>query len=674
MRREFLCVLLLLLGIAACDRASERKPLTGPHEPSEKVVNQKAMERRRQRFERYDGYLRAKIDKFPGVGASAGALDAALARARPPVLAALGIPAVAPVTTVKKVWEKRLPHARVEAWRVSGPGDAADLPALLWLPPDSKPKSVVVLANGTGQNKHDFLSQLSCAAFVSAGAACISWDPLGEGERSHTPETRAREFLNDDMMAISTDIGRPLLGIQVSEIRRLISAVRADTRTGKLPLAVAGYSLGGWTALLTGLVDDRVDVLVAASTLVVPSQVPGLAAGGWRIPGLTRAIKLEEMLALNAHAHPTLWINGGKDNTFAPDETRRLELLSELASKARALLPAEQFARLQDVVVKRGPHLPYYLSPPGLKFLGEQGILPRAQEAGLLSREPEPLGLRLAEIARTTELKWWPRDLIEIPFAPAGLPLVPAKELFAGDGPYPLITEWMNARMLELRKKRQLPAAREARAEKVRRLLDADFDSLIDPARWKALDEIRWEDSWTGLRARWESGTGTGLLVYFPHARTLIDTVVPDEVRARAAKLLLVEPLSYSDNEAAAETTATGQTLAALLSLLKTQDFAAFESFEVYDGTGTLGAPLALIDARVAALELPVRPLTTVAPTRFQFEGHVPGFTSVHSLETILGALAPLPLRVAEGALLEEEREALVKSYAGSPDNLIFVP
>lgn len=674
MRRELLCVLLLLLGLAACDSASERKPLSGPREPSEASVAKKSMERRQQRFERYDAYLRAKIAEFPGAGASPGTLDAALGRSRPPVLAALGIQAPVPTVKVKKVWEKRLPHARVEAWRVSGPGDALDLPALLWLPPDSTPKSVVVLANGTGQNKHDFLSQLSCAAFVSAGAACIGWDTLGEGERSHTPEIRAREFLNDDVMAISADVGRPLLGVQVSDIRRLISAARADARTGKLPLAVAGYSLGGWTALLTGLLDERVDVLVAASTLVVPAEVPGLAAGGWRVPGLSRAIRLDELLALNAHAHPTLWINGGKDNTFVPDETRRRALLSEMATMARALLPAEEFARLQDVVVRQGPHLPYYLSPPALKYLAEQGILPRAQDSGLLSREPQPLGARLADLAKTTELKWWPRDLIEVPFAPAGLPLVAAKELFAGDGPYPQISEWMTRQVLEARRKAPFPATREARADLVRRLLDPNFEALVEPARWKPLEENRWEDSWTGLRARRESGSGSGLLIYFPRVRTLIEAQVPEEIRARAATLLLVEPLSYSDNEAAAETTATGQTLAALLALLKMQDFAAFDSFEVYDGTGTLGAPLALIDARVAALELPVRPMTTVAPTRFQFEGHVPGLTSVQSLETILGALAPLPLRVAQGAMLEEERAALAKSYAGAPDKLTFVP
>lgn len=667
--RQLICALLVVLALTGCDK-HERKPLTSPSERSEQGLEERAARRRMKLFERYDTYLRKRIAEQPGLGLSAGEPGEGRDKARKPVLKALGISATTPAASVEKIRNQRFKHARIEVWRVSGAG-IPDVPALLWLPADSRPRAAIVLANGTGQNKHDFISQLSCSAYVAAGAACVSWDPLGEGERSADPMTRGRELLNDDLLAISADIGRPYLGEQVQEIRRLISALKADERTGDLPLAVAGYSLGGWTGLLTGLVDDRIDALVAASTLVIPEQIPGLAAGGWRIPRLHEVFTLDELLAMNAWHHPMLWINGGKDASFIPDERRRVQVMEETAQSAEALL-GDREGRLSYVLVPDGPHLPYYIVPPALSFLGVQQVLPRLEKSGLATRPLQPMTERLPAVGATTELKWWPRELIETPFAPKDLPLVPAKKLLAGDGPYPQMPDWVAPQIAGARAASQLPRTRAELGAALRPMLAPRLDSLTTPNRWKRPAKNQWEDSLVGLQARVESGSGGGLMVYFPRARTLLDTRIPDSLSERAGRILLFEPLSYSDNEVVAGTTATGQTLAALLALLKTPDFQSIESYEIVDGTGTLGAPLALIDARVSALDLPTRPLTTIAPTRFHFEGHVPGFTSVLQPADVLAALAPLPLRIREGVLLDEEKERLGEAYREAPEKLTF--
>lgn len=669
--RQLIRALLVVLALTGCDKP-ERKPLTSPSERSEQGLEERAARRRMKLFERYDTYLRKRIAEQPGLGLSAGELGDGRDKARKPVLKALGIPATTPAASVEKIRNQRLKHARIEVWRVSG-GGIPDVPALLWLPADSRPRAAIVLANGTGQNKHDFISQLSCSAYVTAGAACVSWDPLGEGERSADPITRGRELLNDDLLAISADIGRPYLGEQVQEIRRLISALKADERTGSLPLAVAGYSLGGWTGLLTGLVDDRIDALVAASTLVIPEQIPGLAAGGWRIPRLHEVFTLDELLAMNAWHHPMLWINGGKDASFIPDKRRRVQVMEETAQSAKALL-GDREGRLSYVLVPDGPHLPYYIVPPALSFLGVHQALPRLEQSGLATRPLQPMTERLPAVAATTELKWWPRELIETPFAPKDLPLVPAKKLLAGDGPYPQIRDWIGREIGHARENARLPAGREELGRLLRGMLDRRFDTLTTRKRWNKAGESQWEDQLVGLTARLEKGAGEGLAVYFPRSRTLIDASLPASVPERAGSILIFEPLSYSDNEVVAGTTATGQTLAALLALLDTPRFESIESYEVVDGTGTLGAPLALIDARVSALDLPTRPLTTIAPTRFQFEGHVPGFTSVLQPADVLAALAPLPLRIREGVLLDEEKERLGEAYREAPEKLTFYP
>lgn len=632
-------------------------------------------------FATWDLHLRRRLASFEGLGlgdrrippekllAARGALQKRLA-------GALAFSQTSPRVSGERLWQVEHSGLRIEGWRLRDADGAPAIPALLYSSLRQAPASVVILVPDVGQNKHDFLSQTACSLYAHGGAACLAFDPPGEGQRSPDPARPGKGLLRNDAIARATDIGRPVLGTWVGDVRRGISFFENFRETAHLPVAVAGHGFGGWIALLTAAMDDRVSAAVSASIVPFPQEVTGSKGDGWRVPGIFPHFKLHELLAAAALGRSVLWTNSDADATYIENPILRVGVVGQIGSEAQALLGRRrQFLHTQ--VVSGSPHLPLQLSLPGIEFLAGKGLLPNVDRSRMREAQLQPLSAQLDQLKETTDPDAWPPEYLTFAYVPAPVELLPFEKLLV-EGDYLNLEQWLER--AEKAAGMAAPIADGAFGAWLKGRLEPRFEELAAKDRWIEIAEQDgariFEDRETGLRARLITGSGSGFTLYLPRSRVLSgygDRLLDyrrEELLAGASRVLLSESLSYSDNEAAIGTTASGATIAALLALIDQLLPQASDNYRVVGEVDDVALYLALIDDRVSDVELASRALVEMARTGAHREGHVPGVTGVVDRMALVERLAPRSVTLYRSIEGPKAPEKLRQAWKSAPENL----
>src|SRR5690606_24115317 len=99
------------------------------------------------------------------------------------------------------------------------------VPAILYLP-EPRPAGkipAIIIVNGHGGDKYSWYAYYAGMMYAKAGAAVLTYDPIGEGERNirHQSGTRAHDVLQDP-----PELGRRMGGLMMTEVMQAVSFLK----------------------------------------------------------------------------------------------------------------------------------------------------------------------------------------------------------------------------------------------------------------------------------------------------------------------------------------------------------------------------------------------------------------------------------------------------------------
>ena len=136
---------------------------------------------------------------------------------------------------------------------------------------DGPVPAVVAPGGGHELGRLDPAHQLACLNLVRGGFAVLAFDTIGEGERRHywNPSTRASEFDDPRLERVLPGgllllAGEHLAQYHVWDGMRAVDYLLTREEVDPERIGCVGHSLGGYVALLLGVLDERIACVVAS--------------------------------------------------------------------------------------------------------------------------------------------------------------------------------------------------------------------------------------------------------------------------------------------------------------------------------------------------------------------------------------------------------------------------
>jgi dienelactone hydrolase len=155
-----------------------------------------------------------------------------------------------------------IPTPGVVAERVSyGTEYGLRVPAIVYRPavlPKGKMPGMV-LVNGHGGDKASWYSYYTGTLYARAGAVVVTYDPIGDGESNDERKEAADE--HDRIIDIPTMPAR-MGGRMITDVMQGVSYLAQRKDVDPKRIAVLGFSMGSFIAVLTGAADPRIHALL----------------------------------------------------------------------------------------------------------------------------------------------------------------------------------------------------------------------------------------------------------------------------------------------------------------------------------------------------------------------------------------------------------------------------
>jgi len=242
------------------------------------------------------------------------------------------------------------------------------VPAILYLPKSRTGKLPgLIVVNGHGGDKYSWYAFYSGIQYARAGAAVLTYDPAGEGERNaeHKSGTRAHDTLDRDPM-----LGRRLGGLMMTDVMQAVSYLRGRPEVDPQRIGAMGYSMGSFVLSLACAVDTRIHacVLAGGGNLDGPGEYwdtskPMCQAYPYQSLAFL-GDRPAAIYALHAQRGPTLIINGLKDSILQPQRREPRAFFEDL--KRRVDMPGRVFDTEYD---PEGAHRPYFVTRAAAMWL-----------------------------------------------------------------------------------------------------------------------------------------------------------------------------------------------------------------------------------------------------------------------------------------------------------------
>lgn len=273
------------------------------------------------------------------------------------------------------------------------------VPAILYLPnplPNDAKLPGFIVVNGHGGDKYAWYSYYTGILLARGGAAVLTYDQAGEGERN--PErksgTRAHDKITgDDARA------RKLCGLMLTDVRQAVSVLTSRPEVDAKRIGAGGYSLGSFVLALAGAIEPRLKacVLVGGGNLDGPDgywdkskpMCQGLPYRSLGFLGDRPAM----IYALHAARGPALVWNGLADTVVGMEKTPPA-FFDDLRARVAALHGGEE-GILDTAYVTGMSHRPYFLTRGVIQWLEQHLDFP-IWTADSLAKLPE---VRIADWA-----------------------------------------------------------------------------------------------------------------------------------------------------------------------------------------------------------------------------------------------------------------------------------
>ncbi|UCH63608.1 MAG: acetylxylan esterase, partial [Fidelibacterota bacterium] len=146
------------------------------------------------------------------------------------------------------------------------------IPAILYLPKKHSGNiPALIVVNGHGGDKYSWYAFYSGILYARAGAAVLTFDPIGEGERNKERKSGTRDH---DILQEPREMGKKMGGLLITDVMQAISYLSQRPEVDSNRIAAMGYSLGSFITSLAGAIDTRLNacVLVGGGNLDGPDE------------------------------------------------------------------------------------------------------------------------------------------------------------------------------------------------------------------------------------------------------------------------------------------------------------------------------------------------------------------------------------------------------------------
>jgi uncharacterized protein len=184
--------------------------------------------------------------------------------------------------------------------------DGHAVPALLLLPDTTTPAPAAVLLHGYSSRKEDMAGPAG-SALLARGMASLAVDLPLHGTRADPLQAQSARNPLALMQLWRQALADVRLGTHYLAARREVDARR---------VAVIGYSMGAYLAVITAAHEPSIRAVVLAAGGDLPAGTP-FAAVARLVADPLRAVR-----ALNGR--PLLLVHGRRDRTITPDQAQRL--------------------------------------------------------------------------------------------------------------------------------------------------------------------------------------------------------------------------------------------------------------------------------------------------------------------------------------------------------------
>ena len=274
------------------------------------------------------------------------------------------------------------------------------VPAILYLPdpmpknPNGTPQKIpaIVIICGHGGDKYSCYAYYAGIAFARGGAAVLTYDQAGEGERSRNRTSGTREH---DQLRGSIDIApdiaaRHLLGLFLTDVRQAVSYLYTRPEIDLTRIAAAGQSLGAFILSFAGAIETRLNVTILTGGGNIDEN-----GGYWETIAKPMCCSLPYqslrylgdrpslLYALQADRGPTLIWNGREDDICNLFDTQE-PYFDDLRARVAALLAPESPKQDNIFVYNFAPspagHRPYFITKQPVLWLHKQNYFPNWTE------------------------------------------------------------------------------------------------------------------------------------------------------------------------------------------------------------------------------------------------------------------------------------------------------
>jgi dienelactone hydrolase len=193
------------------------------------------------------------------------------------------------------------------------------VPAILYRPKKISGRiPAFIVVNGHGGDKYSWYAFYAGVLYARGGAAVLTYDPAGEGERNAGRKSGTRRH---DPYVPPPEMARRLAGLMITDIMQAVAYLSQRADVDSKRIAAGGYSMGSFILSLAGAIDTR----LRACVLVGGGNLDG-PGGYWDSSSkqMCQSIPYRSLMFLgdrpaviydlHASRGPTLVFNGSADS------------------------------------------------------------------------------------------------------------------------------------------------------------------------------------------------------------------------------------------------------------------------------------------------------------------------------------------------------------------------
>jgi dienelactone hydrolase len=268
------------------------------------------------------------------------------------------------------------------------------VPAIIYLPKVRRGKiPALIVVNGHGGDKYTWYAFYTGVLYARAGAAVLTFDPIGEGERNQERQSGTRAH---DRKVDPPEIARRMGGLLMTDVMQAVSYLSGRDEIDRARIGAMGYSLGSFVLALTGAVETRLRacVLCGGGNLDGPEgywdRSKPMCQG---IPYRSLAFlgdRPAQLYALHAARGPTFIYNGLADTVVAIPPNAEA-FFDDLRARVVALRGSSAGV-FETGFVPAASHRPYWLTRPVATWLERQLDFPEWTEATIAALPETRIG------------------------------------------------------------------------------------------------------------------------------------------------------------------------------------------------------------------------------------------------------------------------------------------